>query len=295
MQRIGLVLFLGIIFPNLITGQVLFYQDVYHGGVMSLGFSTGSGSGKILNNASIPVNSRVEKAFLVAERNGNVKEITVALNNKNYTFNNSTVVTGGFNSFITNSVSWLNSSIHAIDITSFLNPMNSDFELIIPAHNVDSGGGYGSFYLFVFFSNPLYSKISTNLYFNNLNVSPNITYSLSSLNKVLFNKPVGLGVFLTDFCDTLEDGSYVKVNGQLVGLVGGKDLNAKGFCSGTYANYFHFDDSIIGLYDDTPDSLMAGSDVLADIKSYANFGDNLIDVDFEYQSAKGPFSNPVSA
>ncbi|MBL4593736.1 MAG: T9SS type A sorting domain-containing protein, partial [Flavobacteriales bacterium] len=98
------------------------------------------------------------------------------------------------------------------------------------------------------------------------------------------------------FCDTIQDGSYISVNGNQLGLLGGSDANSILFsCTGTYANFAHYNDSLFGLDDDTPDSLMGATDVLADIKSYVNDNDTVINLTYTYQSSWRPLTNPIAA
>tara|TARA_B100000809_G_C15139548_1_gene532446 strand:+ start:1169 stop:1975 length:807 start_codon:yes stop_codon:yes gene_type:complete len=133
---------------------------------------------------------------------------------------------------------------------------------------------------------------------NTQDISPFTLYNLANLSPVDIINPVSLALLASHFCDTgfVKDGFYIAVNGTQLGLLGGSDANsALWTCKSTYANFAHYNDTLFGLDDVTPDSLMAATDVLADIKSYVNNGDTSVDVVFTYQSTFRPFSNPIRA
>jgi archaellum component FlaF (FlaF/FlaG flagellin family) len=66
-------------------------------------------------------------------------------------------------------------------------------------------------------------------------------------------------------------------------------------CAGVYSSFAHYNDSLFGLNDDTPDSLMLATDTLVDIKSYVNNGDTAVNVSFTYQSNASPLTNTIRA
>lgn len=276
--------------------QILFYSDIFHGGVTGNGASFGIGSGTINMNVLIESNSTIRKAFLLAVREkDNGTNITVSLNNNNYIFSNATIQTNGFISLVNNVVIWDNSSIHAIDITEEIDPSVNNYSLVIPPPENSDSGFYASYYLYILYENPDLPLISTNLFINNIDVSPIIQYDLSSLSKINNSLPVCLAVYSSYFCDIIEDGSFVSVDGFNLGLIGGDEFNTPIFCVGVYANYSYYNNAIFALDDDNPDSLMQGSDALADIKSYINNGDTTLNLTFTYQSNFAPFTNPIRA
>ena len=281
------------------NSQVLFYSDIFHGGVTGNGASFGSGSGTINMIVFIEPNSTIRKAFLIAVREkDNGAEITVSLNNTNYTFSNATIQTNGFISSVNNVVMWDNSSIHAIDITEEIDPAVNNYSLVIPPPENSDSGFYASYYVFITYENPDLPLISTNLFINNTDVLPIIQYDLSSLSILNNSLPVCLAVYSSYLCDTIstyKDGSYIKVNDFTFGLLGGNEANTPIFCAGVYANYSYYNNTIFAFDDDNPDSLMQGSDALADIKSYVNNGDTALNLTFTYQSDFEPFTNPIRA
>ena len=291
------ILYLFITLASFSYGQQLVYSDVVYGGATGNGASTGSGSGTVNFSTQIPPNSIVKKALLVVARDSLADDITIVLNGTNYTFSDSTIITNGFNALTSPPLFRPNSSIHMIDITLDIDSSINNYSLTIPPQFNSFKGIYRVFYLFIVFENPIYPKINCNLFLNTQDVFPITNYNLTELTPIDNTKPVSLGLLTTDFCDTIQDGSYVKVNNDTIGLLGGSDLNSSiKTCVGTWSNFAHYNDSLFGLDDDTPDSLMAATDVLADIKSYVSNGDTAIDLTFNYQSnGSGPFTNPIRA
>lgn len=287
-----------------IFSQTLFYSDIFHGGITGNGATRGSGSGTITMNVQIPPISTIKKAFLIAAREKDKEKITVTLNNKNYRFSDSTIITNGFLSFYQNPANFTNSSIHAIDITTDIDSSINIYNLFIPPPSGTSGvdGLFAFYYLYIVFENPIYPKINCNLFLNNQDVAPITTYSLNNINPFNNSKPIGLGVATSNFCGSSysNDSSYISVNNNTIGLLGGEDQNSSMVtCASAWANFAHYNDTLFGLDDDTPDSLMGGTDALADIKSYVTNGDTSVDIVFTYQTLNnsngGILTNPIRA
>ena len=218
----------------------------------------------------------------------------------NYTFSNTTLITDGFNAITNLPLHRPKSSMHILDITADIDSSTNNYSLIVPPQPNGLKGFYSFFYLYIVYENLFLSKINCNLFLNNQDVAPITNYNLSNISPITNTKPVGLAVATNYFCDTILDGSYVQVNNDTIGLIGGEDLNSNLWtCAATFANFAHYNDSLFGLDDDTPDSLMGGADALADIRSYVNSGDTAVDVTFIYQTLNnsngGILTNPIRA
>ncbi|MDT8413678.1 MAG: gliding motility-associated C-terminal domain-containing protein, partial [Vicingaceae bacterium] len=283
---------------SLANGQILFEQGIVYGGVTANGGSAAFGSGTINMPVQIPPNSTIKKAYLFAARDSLADDFTISLNGINYTFTSNSIVTSGFLAYNDIGFSRPNSSIHVMDITNNINSTVNNYSLVIPPHTNPLKGSYMLFYLYIVFENPLLPKISFNLYLNNDDVSPLINYNLNNINKINNINSVCLAVVNTYACDTIQDGSYVSVNSNTIGLIGGEELNSPWTCVGAWANFAYYNDSLFGLDDDIADSTMKGTDALADIKSYVNNGDTAVDVTFTYQTPSwqnGRLTNPIRA
>ncbi|PWH85881.1 hypothetical protein [Brumimicrobium oceani] len=81
----------------------------------------------------------------------------------------------------------------------------------------------------------------------------------------------------------MSDGSSVSVNSNSIGLIGGSEFNTINTpCSSPSGNFYYENNTLHGLTDDTPDSLMMGTDAIADIKNYGTTSP--ITVNFIHQS-----------
>ncbi|MCB9360203.1 MAG: gliding motility-associated C-terminal domain-containing protein [Flavobacteriales bacterium] len=291
-----IVTFISLVCYQFTQAQQLVYSDILYGGVTGNGATRGVGSGSINLSVQIPPNSSIRKAYLLAARDSATGvNTTVILNGIDYTFSDSTVITKGFTSIINGSLTYTNSSIHAIDITRDIDSSITSYNLFIPPPTTQFGFYY-TIYMYIVFENNTFPLINCNLFFNNQDVSSLTNYNLSNLSPIKNLKPVCLTLITGHICDTLQDGSYVNVNNNNIGLIGGDDMNSSIVtCASVYSNFAHYNDSLFGLDDDTPDSLMAGTDALADIKSYVNNGDTAVNVTFTYQSNFAPLTNPIRA
>jgi len=186
-----------------------------------------------------------------------------------------------------------------LDITADIDSSVNNYSLFIPPQPNGLKGAYMLFYLYIVFENPILPKINCTIFINTQDVAVITNYNLTNLSPISNLEPVCLSVATNHFCDTVQDGSYITVNGNNIGLLGGDELNSNlKTCVGSWANYAHYNDSLFGLDDDTPDSLMGGTDCLADIKSYVNNGDTAVNVTFTYQTPSwqiGRLTNPIRA
>lgn len=277
--------------------QQLFYSDIVYGGVTANAGSVGLGSGTINLPVQIPANSTIKKAYLIAARDSLADDITIVLNGINYSFSDTTIVTNEFVSYLNPSNIYRpKSTIHSLDITTNIDSSVNNYSLTIPPQLNFAIGNYSLFYLYIVFENPLSPKITCNLFLNSQDVASITNYKLNHLSPIENFKPVSMSTSFSHACDTLIDGSYIEVNSSNIGLIGGSDFNSSFNCVGAWGNFSHYNDSLFGLDDDNPDSLMSATDVLADIKSYVNNSDTFVDILFRYQSPlwqNGVLTNPV--
>ena len=85
MKRI--ILYIAFFFSaSLSNGQILFYQDVFYGGVTGGGFSTGQGFGSGSFNLYIEPGSTIKKAYLFTYRIGYPPNVPITINGTPYLF-----------------------------------------------------------------------------------------------------------------------------------------------------------------------------------------------------------------
>ncbi|TVR39605.1 MAG: hypothetical protein EA392_05915, partial [Cryomorphaceae bacterium] len=138
-------------------------------------------------------------------------------------------------------------------------------------------------------------EISTLALVNETNCAATMNYVIADMNPIDTSKTIGLSVHGSQFCNITGDGSYVSVNNQPVGLIGGKDTNNIGACSGSTGTFYYQNQQLYGLSDDTANVTMHGPDALADISPYLT-GTTELEVRFDYQletPPNFPQSNPI--
>lgn len=281
--------------------QKLIHSDIVVGGLTGNGISTTLGSGNVTFNLNIPANSRIKKSFLLATRDSLADDITINMNGLNYSFSDNTIITKGFNPLVDGNLTRHSSSIHMIDVTNDIDSSVSTYNINVPPQQNFQKGAYMQFYLVVIFEKNGMPAASIQVMLNEKNTAIISSYNLLYYNKVDYSKSMCLSVVNSYACDTLTDGSFVDINSINIGLIGGADSNSKQFiCPGVWGNFSFFNDTIFGLDDDTADSLMLGTDALADIRPYVNNGDTSVKVQFRYQTPSlgirnGPLTNPIRA
>jgi len=280
--------------------QTPFYQDIFRGGVSitTVGNSY-TGEEEFLNFiVENPMNYQIKKAFLFISQDGGNFSFNFNFNNSTYYLNESTKIESGFLSFGSGASSFENSSIHCLDISSKIYSTQNSYVLHVPDYNPNSTHSlFSSFTLAVFYQSNSLDLLSTSIFINNKNVDTLVEFEINGTNPINNAFPVSFSTVSTYICDAINDGSYVFVNNNPIGLIGGTDANTNNICSGVYGCFGHYNNTSFGLDDDTSDSLMTGTDALADIKSYVNFGDTNFKVSYLFQPINtvnfDPLTNPV--
>ena len=294
MKRFYFILFSLLIFVPTIFSQQLFYSTIINGGVTGTGFGIYNNS-SITKSVNIPLGSTIKRAFLLAEREREADDIKVQLNGVSYVFNAETAISNKFIGYDAPPCIGYNSTINAIDITNEINPTTVNYTLQAPFQEEEClNGAYYGFYLYIVFEKSNLPKTVCNLFINNQDVNINNSYNLESLMPIDDSKDVGLGIETFFFCDTTHDGSYISVNNDTLGLVGGSELLEQN-CSGVSSHFSYYNNNLIGIDNSIPNNSMSGTDALADIKDYVNYFDTSVNVAFSYKSPQmnGKKSNPV--
>lgn len=293
MQILRLIFF--IFFLSLLNhanGQLVYYQNSFNGGVTAAGGNVGANGGQVLFDVYIEPGSTIEKAILIAGTEGKPNPIIVELNTINYTFSSLTAVTPDFPVISGNP-----SNIHLIDITADISPDEFNYSLSVPPQDFSSNNVFFQFYLVIIYNNPTLPVINFNLVLNQQPSSANTYYNLLDLNPINSNFPVGIAVTGQHFCDTINDGSYVFINSNAIGLLGGNEPNDPvQFCDGVRGHFYYQFNGLVGLSNDTPDAFMNGSDALANIQLYITQNSTDLEINFNYQSPNNTFdskTNPI--
>lgn len=272
--------------------QITYLQEIYHGGI------TGDGYDQWLSNQPgqfdiyIEPGSTIKKAILLTSVIGEPEDRIVNFNGFLTILSASNPINDYYVSNY-NSYSLKYRTI-ATDVTSLISPSLNSYSISPPIQNSNFNeyGAYCEFYLLVLYENPLMQLINTNLYINNIQPQSIQSYTISNINPIDLSKSVGLGIHVSHFCDTIQDGSFIKVDGSLVGLLGGIDDNSLEPCSGISSSFYYQNEQLFGLGNDVANNTMNGVDGIANIESYI-LNNLFFNIEFDYQSNLGPYSNPV--
>lgn len=251
--------------------QTIFYQDICHCGVTGGGFSTGLGSGSGDIQINIQPNSSIKKAYLLIQRFGNAINTSITFENHEYPINHLNQVSD--NVIFPNTPKL--SAIHAIDITNDISPSQSNYNVIIPPQMDNPAGvSYGNVYLFVVYKNPLLNKTAFSILLNNKNMNQELTsYHIQNLNPIDVNFPVGFSLY-TDRLKSptnSNDGSYLIINGNNVGLTGGGTIGIdEPWDSGSRGHFYYHNNQLFGLNSSIPNDSVSENDGLINISNYVN-------------------------
>lgn len=123
--------------------------------------------------------------------------------------------------------------------------------------------------------------VGTKIVLNNQNAQQTLSYQITLDADI--NNPVGFTFNSYAFCNTVFDGSYIFVNGNNIGLVGGDEPEDIHSCAGVRGAFYYQNNQLLGLANDTPTPSMTETDALASIENYIQDPTNLI-IQFEYQT-----------
>lgn len=274
--------------PNF--AQNLLHADIHKGGITAGGFGLDpnfSGSGIIV--VDIPPSANVKKAFLISGRHGQAPSLNVVFNTDTFLFDSTNAVSGTFQSLFGG-----NSNVHFVDVTNSVSSGLNSYSISIFTVQQVVQNRFNEFYLYVLYEDMTMPIISSALYLNNSDFGLG-QYSIKNLNPIDTNLSVGLGFFTGYICDTttLLDGEFVQVNGSMVGLLGGTDTYSDS-CGGPFANFFHRNDSLVGIGDDTANTMFSGSDALADISTLIRNLDDTLNISYYPQDFGPPINNSNS-
>src|SRR5688572_30006105 len=199
------------------SAQLKFYEDSFHGGVTAGGHSPGVVIQPVSGAFSIHVapGSSIRKAYLFAGRHGQVLPITVGLNGNNILFDSSTVLTSFFSPY--GGIG----SVHAVEVTSFLNATTFNYTLNFPggggAHNT-----YNDFYLYVAYDNAAMDMVNTAIFVNTHDFDTIVPFNLNVTVPMMNTMNIGLS-FSCGYMCSYNDGNYISINGTQLGKIGGPD------------------------------------------------------------------------
>jgi gliding motility-associated-like protein len=293
MKVINILFFL--LFNFISISQINFYQDIFQGGVTGNGYNSGFSNELGTISINIENGSTIRKAFLYTTIYQSPPNATAYLNGNE-------IILSPTNSSLSEYISISSGSVFKMktqvtDVTNFIEPDINLYTLIPPQNqsiNIYVDGGYLSYYLIVFYENPTLSLICTSVIFNDRNSYYTVNYPINNLNPIDLANNVAFTLNASEICNTFNDGSYVRINNQLLGLIGGQEDNTNWSCTGSKGSFYYQNNTTYGIGNDVANTTMDGPDVLANIESYLT-STTSFNATFDYQQGfSGSYrTNPI--
>jgi hypothetical protein len=270
-----------------VFGQLVYYQDTFTGGVTGGGYNPGytSNAGEI--NVYIAPNSTVRKALLFVGVY-NFPDDRVALLNGVPVLMNSNSAIEPRHYFFSSTGFIFDQTTLIIDVTDIISEtMNGGNSVSVTPPtgqpSVSAGGRFVEYYLLIAYDNPNMDIVNITAVVNRQDYTGLMDFDINTINTINLDNPVGFALHSSHLCNNTWDGSYITVDGSLIGLIGGPDVNNPSPCSGSTGTFYYQNNSLFGLSDDVANNTMNGSDALADISEYLMSDDNIY-VHLTYQT-----------
>lgn len=266
---------------------VLWENTLLGGSTWVGGSTTCTGGGTILFAVSLPNVLLITKAYLIAGNCNSFYPITVVLNNGfnsvNLTFNSTTRVSQKFSTAFQGAAGQL-SSVHAIDVTSIISPIATNYTLTVPVQSpapptapspAPAIQRFTDFALAIEYYTGT-GKTTTQWYVNENNIAVNNSRVLNFVDPMNNVPPIGMGLFDGYCCNNVitgngtHDPSNVLVNATLLGRVG--STTGDGSCGGAgyinpHGNYRYANSVLTAGANCSTNQAISGLDALSDIKA----------------------------
>lgn len=279
---ITFILFLSLSCSLKSSAQQLFHQDIFYGGVTAAGFSTGISAGTTFTDDTITVHiepgSTIRNAWMFVYTFGYPDELSIVLDGELVDIYTNIHLLSTF----TNTNPQSNPvRLYVIDIKNIVEP--SKLEYPIEILNIDEpiNWGWWSPILYVEYNNPTLNKITTSLWFNDVDLIGLENYNFTELNNIDFSNDLSLSVF-TDRVGDFNPYDIFINNTQIGEFNQNDSYNTSTWGVGVQGHFYYQNSTLFGLGDDVPNTTMYGSDGIAIINSYLSSGDTGYDLKMEH-------------
>ena len=259
-----------------------YYFDEFAGGVTAGGYApyyAGSGTGTI--QLHFPYNATVRQAFLFAGDHHCTTPLTLTLNGKEFTFNDSNIVTPGFYSFY--APPGEPAYIHAVDVRSAIDPAQPAQTLSVPDQTA-TGQRFTDYYLLVTYNVPGHTISRVSMFLDTTGFDTVMNYTLPVINHSGSTTNLSLGLYTGYICAS-DDAEDIFCNGTKLGNIYGPEKNSGG-CAGPYANFYYDNGILHGLGDDNADLQMTHADALSNIRTLVNPNDSFLTLQFVHTGTR---------
>ncbi|PHR46414.1 MAG: hypothetical protein COA32_11210 [Fluviicola sp.] len=276
------------------SAQKLFHQDIFYGGVTAAGFSTGIGAWWPEDTITVQIEpgSTIRNAWMFVYSMGYPDELSIVLDGELVEIDTSIHLLSTF----TNTNPQSNPvRIYAVDIKSIVEPTKTDYPIeILAVGHPEINWGWWSPVLYIEYNNSSLSKVTTSLWYNDIDLIGLENYNFTGLNSIDFSQDVGFSLF-TDRVGNFNPYD-IFINSTQIGEFNQNDsYNTSTWGVGVQGHFYYQNNTLFGLGDDVPNTTMYGSDGIALINSYLSSGDTGYDLKMEHhQNPSSPGNQSIN-
>jgi PKD repeat protein len=295
LKQLNKIILICFLLPFATNSQIHYYSDCFDGGIVGDGYTAWYTGGISQVSLPVPTGSTIKKAFFFS----NIYKwqgSNVPASDKTIEINGQTLVLSeqyNLGNIVYMPTLQSYSSTVIVDITNFINPSISNY-VINPFTNVSPVETplYSDFYILVLYENPTFTTSCIDIYINDKNPFPLLSYLANITNTFDISEQVGLAVHAWGICNNSDDWYEVFINGTSIGEIGGEEDNTDVNCAGVIGSFYYQNGELFGIGNDTGSTTMNGLDAIANIQPYIT--NQNINVGFEYVSNSSPYSNLIN-
>ena len=273
------------------SAQKLFHQDIYYGGVTAAGFSTGISAGTTFTDDTITVQiepgSTIRNAWMFVYSMGYPNELSIVLDGELVDLDTNVHLMSTFNHVLTqfNPI-----RLYAVDIKNIVEPSKNEYPIEILNIDEPNNWGWWSPVLYIEYNNSSLDKITTSLWYNELDMIGEEIYNFDNLNNVDFSNDISLSLF-TDRVVPINPYNIFINNTQIGEFNQNDSYNTSTPAVGVQGHFYYQNSELFGLGDDVANTIMYGSDGIAVINSYLSSGDTGYQLNMEHHQNPSPINS----
>ncbi len=268
------------------TAQQLFHQDIYYGGVTAAGFSTGIGAWWPEDTITVNIEpgSTIRNAWMFVYSMGHPDEHSIVLDGELIEVDTNIHLISTF----TNPNPQSNPvRLYAVNIKNIVEPSKNKYPIEILNIDEPINWGWWSPILYIEYENSTLDKVSTSLWYNDLDMIGLEVYNFYGLNTINFSDDIGLSIF-TDRAGGFNPYDIFLNDTQIGEFNQNDSYNTSTNGVGIQGHFYYQNSELFGLGDDVPNTTLYGSDGIAVINSYLNSGDTGYQLKMEHHQNPSP-------
>ena len=268
--------------------QQLYHQDIFYGGVTAAGFSTGISAGSTFTDDTITIHiepgSTIRNAWMFVYSMGYPDELSIVLDNE-------LILIDTIQDFLT-SFTYPNPyatpiKLYAININNIIEPNQTEYPIEILNIDEPINWGWWSPIIYIEYDNTTLDKISTSLWFNDLDMIGEENYTFTGLNNIDTSSDIALTIFTDRVGDSNPYDLFLN-NIQIGEFNQNDSYNTSTNGVGVQGHFYYQNSTLFGLGDDVPNTTMYGSDGIAVINSYLSSGVSGYQLKMEHHQNPAP-------